>query len=401
MKETLKNAFAQLWGNKLRTFLTMLGMLIGIGSVIIILSLGSGVKDYVSKQFMSFGKGTLQIIGNGRSTDSLITEEDLEVLKQIPEVTDVQRTQESYIGVSRDYLKKDKMFMIFGIQHNFEKVQSLNLKYGRMFTEQDESIKSNVIIVEDNFARIVYNKKDPKYALGKTIEISLGGEVYDFQIIGIGKSQYPAATPKEMIVPVVYMPFSTLNQYTMEGIGESYTAYITIDSDYKEADFIKPISRLMEKRHGGKKDLFSIQSLANIADSYTDIIDKVNIFTSVVAAISLIVGGIGIMNIMIVTVRERTREIGVRKALGATDGRILIQFLVESVIITVLGGLSGLLVGYIGGLMIGSLMNISATISLGMVIFSVGTSSIIGIVFGVYPAYLAAKLDPIEALRIE
>ena len=230
--------------------------------------------------------------------------------------------------------------------------------------------------------------------------MTVGGEVHTFEIVGVAKSQYPSAAPESMIVPIVYFPFSTLDQYIMDGERKSYEAYVVIDDDYEASEYSKPIQKILNKRHGDNEAYMAI-SLLEASSTYNDIVDKINLFTSVVAAVSLLVGGIGIMNIMLVTVRERTREIGIRKALGATDKQILTQFLIEALILTVLGGICGLVIGYVGGFLIGSALTITAKLTAGMIIFSVGTSSIIGIVFGVYPAYKAAKLDPVEALREE
>ena len=400
MRETLKNAISQIKGNKLRTFLTMLGMLIGIGAVIIILSLGEGVKGFVNGEFSSVGKNVIQINSNQHGLDQLIDQQDFEVIKQIPQVDQIYPVHMQYMGMGKDYKNKTKPMMLFGLPYNYEDVQSLNLKYGRMFIEQDEKLKSNVIIVEDNFAEVMFNVKDSKYALGKSVDITLGGEVQTFEIIGIAKSQYPSAAPKEMIAPIVYMPFPTADLYLNSALNKTYTAMVTIKDEYEASDYSLSIKKLLEKRHG-KEDIYVVMSMMEASDTFNTVLDTLNLFTAVVAAVSLLVGGIGIMNIMTVTVKERTKEIGVRKALGATNKQILFQFLVEAIILTLLGGISGLIVGYFGGLIIASEIGISAKLTMGMIAFSVGTSSVIGLTFGVYPAYKAAKLDPVEALREE
>lgn len=400
MRETLKNAISQIKGNKLRTFLTMLGMLIGIGAVIIILSLGEGVKGFVNGQFSSVGKNVIQIQTVSHNIDNLIGQEDFEVLEQIPEVKETYPVHMQYMGMGKDYNNKTKPFMVFGLPYNYEEIQSLNLKYGRMFIEQDENLKSNVIIVEDNFAEIMFNVKDAKYAIGKSVDITLGGEVQTFEIIGVAKSQYPSAAPKEMIAPIVYLPFSTADLYLNNSLNKTYTAMVTIEDEYEASDYSSSIKTLLEKRHG-KEDIYMVMSIMEATDTFNTVLDTLNLFTAVVAAVSLLVGGIGIMNIMTVTVKERTREIGIRKALGATNKQILFQFLIEAIILTLLGGISGLIVGYFGGLIIATEIGISAKLTMGMIAFSVGTSSIIGLTFGVYPAYKAAKLDPVEALREE
>jgi putative ABC transport system permease protein len=173
-----------------------------------------------------------------------------------------------------------------------------------------------------------------------------------------------------------------------------------VHEDYNPTEVAYQIGRLLDKRHSTKNG-YTVQSIMQMTDQIDSILSMVTGFIGLVAGISLVVGGIGIMNIMLVTVKERTREIGIRKAIGATNREVLQQFLIEAVILTILGGIIGMFLGYFGGLGVGALIGIEASLTVDMIIFSVGTSSAIGIIFGVYPAKQAAKLDPVEALRYE
>ncbi len=398
--EIVKSALEQLKSNKLRTFLTMLGMFIGIGAVIIILSVGEGVKGYFNTMFSEIGKGTITVVVKEYSSENMITLDDLEVLKEIPEVKNAMNYHEGYYASIQDYRKNTRDAVVGGIPYNYNEIQPVKITAGRMISQADESLNSRVILVDEYFSRAIFNKTNPEYALGKTVQLNLVGEPEDFEIIGIMKSQVPPGIPQEFIPIIVYTPFMTLDSIVGYGDGRSYSSCVIIKDEYDANDYVYSIQKLMEKRHG-QADLYNVASVTQQVDQINNVMDILNIFVSLVASISLLVGGIGIMNIMLVTVRERTREIGIRKALGATDKQILIQFLIEALILTIIGGIIGMLIGYLGGVMIGSLMSIAAKLTFGMVLFSVGTSSFVGLVFGVYPAYRAAKLDPVEALRYE
>lgn len=400
MLETMKSAIEQLKSSKLRTFLTMLGMFIGIGAVIMILSLGQGLKGFMADQFAAVGMNSISIGCNDYSSENMITAADLEAIEEMKEVKVTVPIHDNYYGGATDYKGDYKDVWLFGITENIEEVQKLNLKYGRLITEEDVSLRSKAIVVEDNFAKIMFNESNGKAALGESIELSIGGQTETYEIVGVVKSQYPVGTPSEYIMPIVYLPFSTVDQLLFYGDNRSYTAYVVVEDGYDPVDYTYAIKRILEKLHG-KKDIYNVSTLAAQMDSYNKMLDTLSLFISLVAAVSLLVGGIGIMNIMLVTVRERTKEIGIRKALGATDKQVLSQFLIEALVLTVLGGIGGMLLGYVGGLLLGSLMQITAQLTAGMIVFSVGTSSIIGVIFGVYPAYKASKLDPIEALRQE
>ncbi|ONI44326.1 hypothetical protein AN640_00195 [Candidatus Epulonipiscium fishelsonii] len=399
LKECIKGAFQQLLGSKLRTFLTMLGMFIGIGSVIMVLSVGDGVTAMVNDTFSDIGKGTVMIELKDTRYEYLITKEDIEAIEEMKEV-DTAVAYDTTVEWPRNYKDEERMLQILGVPYNYDAIQHIEIVAGRMTTKAEDRAKAKVVVLSDKYGPVMFGHSDAETILGKTIEISVNGYTDSFEVIGLVESVDFPGMPEEHIPLFAYMPYTAMTQLVGNKSEKTYLAGVKVNDAYDPNEIAYQIGRFLDKRHRTDGN-YNATAAVQIIDQINSVLDMLTLFISFVAGISLLVGGIGIMNIMLVTVKERTREIGIRKAIGATNGEILTQFLVEAIILTWLGGLIGLLFGYSGGLLVGALMDMTVTLTPIMIIFSVGTSSFIGITFGVYPAYQASKLDPIEALRYE
>lgn len=402
-REYIKSALKQLKSNKGRTILTMLGMFIGVGAVIMILSLGEGFKKYTSNFYEDIGLGSFYVYGKVTASDALLTQEDIEALKLMPEIETVMGGL-SYYGSTYDKKGNTKSVIVFGAPPEYTQyVEKITLLAGRNLTIEDEERKAHAIVVTDVFAKVILNQKNYKDIIGDTVDITVGGQTTSFEIVGVYDSKMPSNVPEEYLEHALktnhYIPYSTLN-LLLGTEGKVEAIYGTIKDDADPAQAATNIRTFLNRRHH-QKDGYNVQTAISIIDTMNEMMSIITIFISAVAGISLIVGGVGIMNIMLVTVKERTREIGVRKALGATNKDILSQFLIEALMLTVIAGLIGMAIGYLGALIVGSKYNIPIQLTLGMILFSAGISIAIGILFGVYPAYQAAKLDPVESLRYE
>ncbi|MBC8578037.1 ABC transporter permease [Zhenhengia yiwuensis] len=398
--ECIKSAMNQLLGNKMRTFLTMLGMFIGIGSVIMVLGLGAGVKDLMMSTFDAIGKGTVMINVKDGRPENMLNQSDLEAIREMQEVEDAVFVGENWMTSIKDYKKEDKWIYFAGAPYNISIVQDVEITAGRMYAESEELAKANVCVVSDTYAKVILGSDTPSDAIGRMLELDIAGEKHEFEIVGIKKEMSFPGMPEEMMPLIAYIPFHTMDQITNFGDLRSYTGGFKVKEEYNPNEVAYQVSRLLDKRHNTQNG-YQTQSASSMLDQMNTVMSVVTGFISFVAAISLVVGGIGIMNIMLVTVKERTREIGVRKAVGASNKEILRQFLVEAVILTLLGGIIGMLLGYVGAVALGNAFGITISLTSDMILFAVGTSSAIGIIFGVYPARQAAKLDPVEALRYE
>ncbi len=402
--ETIKMALKQLLGNKGRTFLTMMGMFIGVGSVIMIFALGSGAQDFIKDEFVDLGLGFFEAYTKEDKSEYLINLEDVEVVRQLEEVECVVR------GIGEDAIltnTKGKTFKmsVTGVEDGFTTIiQPLTLRAGRNINVRDQQAGTAVILIADVVGKAYFGNISYEAMIGEAMDITINSQPTSFQVLGIYKTETKEnLTQKEKEeyykYEDYYMPFNTLKNIMGTGDEVSMIAGLVKDG-YDQIAVTSKIGQLLNHKHH-LKDGYEVVSVAQIVEMVETMMNVITMFISALASISLVVGGVGIMNIMLVTVKERTREIGIRKALGASNKVILRQFIIEALLLTVIAGLLGMLIGYVGAIVIGANFSIQAKFTMGMIMFATITSISIGLIFGVYPAYQAARLDPIEALRAE
>lgn len=405
IRETLRSAIKQLMGNKGRTVLTMLGMFIGIGAVIMILALGTGFTKSITDSFSDLGLGVFQVSVKTNEEENYITLEEIDLISSMEGVECIVAGNDAR-GILYDHKGNQFSCSVLGAQPAYTNtISKKDILAGRNLTDKDEISYGRSVLIADSVAKALYGcGKEYDKAIGETINITIDKQPNSFTVIGVYETKVANnLSQKELEKTIsnrtIYMPYNTLEQIL--GLqGKVKTVAGNIEDGYDQTKITTQIGQILNKRHH-LKDGYSIQTYVQIIEMVDNILNTITLFISAVASISLIVGGVGIMNIMLVTVKERTREIGVRKALGAPNSAILMQFLIEALMLTIIAGIIGMLLGYIGAIMIGSAINVQAQFTLSMVLFSTGTSIVIGLVFGVYPAYQAAQMDPIEALRAD
>lgn len=399
--EYIKIALMNIKSNKGRSVLTMLGIIIGISSVIMIISIGNGVKSGINNELDAMAGGQLYIYSTGDNEEGIqveFTEEDIDaILEKVPHVKAVT----SDIGCGGNFTGRKGSFSgtvtagMPGLQYS----SSDPVVRGRYFDENDYYSANKVCVITESSARTLFGNTN---VVGMTLEMNLYGISRDFTIIGIRKDN-------ASLLGGMMAGNSISAECPLSSLSENYGFYVTISdlliiSDGAEfaTDVAEKTVRLMENRHGVRgKNVILVENFNDYMSQINDILNYITVFVVFVAAISLLVGGIGVMNIMLVSVTERTREIGIRKALGARTGSVLLQFLAESALISLMGGVIGIVIGVLGAEGVCSLAGFTASVSVSTVLGASAFSSAVGIFFGIYPARKAAGLSPIDALRHE
>jgi len=399
--ELIKVAFRSLKANKLRFILSMLGIIIGVAAVIAIISIGQGASQKITEQISALGSELITIFpgfkGGTRgkiSTQvtnifSLELAEDLKRLS--PDVKNVTAVIQG--GAYLKYKENNMMANVVAITPEFSEILNVSTQEGRFITNQDLDEYRKVVVLGQEVVNELFSGEDP---LGKRIVVQYGNRKFMFEVIGVleKKGQMMFFNFDNQI----YIPVTTVMKRLT---GAHYVSqYYAKAQEGKAEEAIKQIEFILTKRLKDE-NLFKVFAQQQIIKAVGQATSTMVIMLAGIAGISLLVGGIGIMNIMLVSVVERTREIGIRKALGAKRRDILIQFLVEALIISFVGGVIGLLAGWIISAVVAHLNNWPVVLSPSSIILAVGFSMGVGLVFGLYPARKAARLDPVEALRYE
>ena len=419
--ESVRVSLEGLRANKMRSLLTMLGIIIGIAAVIGILTVGNGLTGSITGSMSSLGATNITVFlqekGDGGmgglgtllgvaapDEGDLMSDEMLDALRQrySQAITGISLSTSAGSGVAKDGRLYANVSLT-GINEEYLAVNNTDLLAGRTIRQEDLDGRRSVCVVSDRLVENLY-QGDADAALGDEVRVELNGEYQSFRIVGI--YEYDASmsisfSAEEDVTTSLYIPITTANHLT--GSPEGYsTVTVQASAGTDSAAMAQSIREFLSRYYANNEDYgVSAMAMSTMVESMSAIMDTLSIAISVIAGISLLVGGIGVMNIMLVSVTERTREIGIRKALGATNNDIRIQFVVESVIVCLIGGVIGILLGAVLGYVGSSLLSEACLPRPSYIALAVGFSMAIGVFFGYYPANKAARLDPIEALRYE
>ncbi|NLB81590.1 MAG: FtsX-like permease family protein [Clostridiaceae bacterium] len=388
--QAIKMALKSIFSNKMRSFLTVLGIIIGVMAVIIMISIVESSTAQIMDQMESLGTNMISVRLTGRNTTRNLDMKDMQNI--------VNGNPEYFTGVAPSLTgnptikvgTENNTTSLTGTNHNYATINNAEIEFGRFITEQDCDARNKTVVIGKYIQNQYFPGENP---LGQTMKIS----AQVFTVVGVLKAKTTTitqGTPDDVVI----IPYTTAQRLLRDSKIRSYyfQAVSTEVADKASDKLEEKLLKLL-----GDADAYMVLNQAQMLESVATITDTLSLMLGGIAGISLLVGGIGIMNIMLVSVTERTREIGIRKAIGARRRSILTQFLIESIVVSLLGGFIGILFGIAGTDIIGKLIKIETTVSLSVIIMATSFSMGIGVFFGWYPANKASKLNPIEALRFE
>ncbi len=394
IKQSIKMSLQNIKSNKMRTFLTTLGIIIGVGAVIAMITIVNGVIDSVMGQFSSLGAGTLSVSITGSALKSGLTEKDLQNIAELDNVAGISPSVSVQGTASRGTEFLDKVTIDGKNEYYFQKEDLI--AYGRAFTKSDIDNGTYVCIIDQDLADNLFLGEDP---LGQQIIVNgirytvIGLEGNDNSLMS-AMAVMGASTDGTIIIPYT-------NAMKMAGSSSVNSLEVYIEDTNRTDELIDDVETVLYKAFNENEDCYSTFSMDSLLDTMNQMMSTMTYMLAGIASIALLVGGIGIMNMMLVSVSERTKEIGLRKAMGATPGRIQLQFLLEAIVLSLMGGIIGVIFGLLVSFVAAQLLSTNFAISMSAIGLGVGFSAAVGIIFGWAPARKASRLNPIDALRSE
>lgn len=394
IKQSIKMSLQNIKSNKMRTFLTTLGIIIGVAAVIAMITIVNGVIDTVMGQFSSLGAGTLSVTINGSALKSGLTETDLQNLSELDNVAGISPSVTIRTSAARGTDFLDNVSVEGKNDYYFQKGDLIS--YGRGLTKSDVENESYVCIIDQDLADNLFLGENP---IGQQVIVNgirytvVGLEGTDNSLMS-AMAIMGASTDGTIIIPYT-------NAMKMAGSSSITSLEIYITDTERTDELTNDVEAVLYKAFNENEDCYSTFSMDSLLDTMNKMMSTMTYMLAGIASIALLVGGIGIMNMMLVSVSERTKEIGLRKAMGATPGRIQLQFLLEAIVLSLMGGIIGVILGLIISFVGAQLLDTNFTISMSAIALGVGFSAAVGIIFGWAPARKASALNPIDALRSE
>lgn len=424
--ENIKIACKALFSNKLRALLTMLGIIIGIGSVIAIMTVSESLTTSISDSFQEMGANNITVGLSAKSEEeevradgmrfgagnrnASITEDDRITDAMLQKMKKTFQNRISAVAISESAgsatVEKDgdsASLNVSGVNKDYFRSDKVTLLAGRSIKKADLEGNKHVIMVSDQMVETLFDG-DNESALWQKISLNIDGNYQDFYIVGVYQyeSEGTVSDSSEDVTTNAYIPLTTAKEIMHSDDGYTQFTIVTDTSVSSVSDFADQIETFFTPYYMSNDNYeIATSTMESMTESMSEMIRTVSLAISLIAGISLLEGGIGVMNIMLVSITERTREIGTRKALGATNGSIRLQFIIESMVLCVVGGCLGIALGLILGSVAASVLGYSATAPVAAIMIAVLFSMVVGVFFGYYPANKAARLDPIEALRYE